>query len=92
MSSSHHQFALENASVRLKVSRQASAVRRLGNALLFEASDQDGSPVTLAIDASSWQTLEGDHPRDAIDQLEQLALTGGWETFGPWRVWRVILI
>lgn len=90
--SSHYRAALENAAVRLTIDRDLSTVRRLGNALLFRASDQDGTPVTVAIDASAWRSLESEHPHDGVAQLEQLALTGGWEPFGTDRVWRVILI
>jgi len=92
MRSSHHRAAFENAAVRLTIDRTPSTVRRLGNALLFRATDEDGAPVTIAIDASAWQTIECEHPTDAVAELEQLALTGGWEQFGARRVWRVILI
>jgi hypothetical protein len=90
--SSHHRAAFQNAAVRLAIDRDLSTTRRLGNALLFRAEDQDGTAVTVAIDLSAWRSLESDHPHDAVDQLEQLALTGGWEPFGSGRVWRVILI
>lgn len=92
LKSSHYRAALENAAVRLTIDRDPSTVRRLGNALLFRARDQAGTPVVVAIDASAWRSIEGDHPQDAIAELEQLTLTGGWEPFGSARVWRVILI
>jgi len=58
----------------------------------FAAVDQVGTPVVVTFDASAWGRLQCDAVTDPISDLEQFALTGGWDGTGDSRVWRVIII
>jgi len=70
----------------------AVSPRREGNAMVFDARDAEGGAVAVAIDGSSWETLNAEFGRDALAEIEQLALTGSWQPHGSGRVWRVFLI
>lgn len=91
-SSEHHRAALANAAVRLTIHPQFASPRRDGDATLFDATDADGANVVVAIDESSWDSLFVEFGARSFAELEQLALTGGWEGQGDERVWRVTLI
>jgi len=90
--SEHYRTALANAAVRLTIVPEHAHLRFDGNCFLIDAIDADGSGAVIAIDASGWNSLCEEFGRDSLFELEQLALTGGWEPYGAGRVWRVILI
>lgn len=90
--SEHYRTAFANAAVRLSIDPRRCRPRSYGAAQLFDATDSEGSTVTIAIDGSSWETLFAEFGRDSLAELEQLALTGGWENHADGRVWRVNLI
>lgn len=92
MKSFHHQAAFERAIVRLVIDRSPASIQAAGDTILFRAYGEDGSPLVVALSSSAWTSICEDHPRSAFDELEQLALSGGWEQLGKRQVWRVILI
>lgn len=92
MKGCHHQAAFERATVRLEIDPDLANIRTAEDTLLFRAISEGGDAVTVAIGASAWSTLLSENPRSAIAELEQLALTGGWERSRAGQVWRVILI
>lgn len=90
--SEHHRSTLARAAVRLTIDAVGSRPRRDGMAQLFDAVDSDGASVVIAIEHSSWDSLFAEFGADSLMELEELALTGGWEGDGAERVWRVTLI
>lgn len=90
--SEHHRDTLARAAVRLSIHTPGREPRRDGAVLLFDATDAHGEGVVMAIEESSWNSLLSEFGGDALAELEELALTGGWEGQGDDRVWRVNLI
>jgi hypothetical protein len=90
--SEHHRATLANAAMRLTIDPLFAGPRLDGQAQLFDAIDANGDSVVIAIEDSSWDSLFVEFGAHSLAELEQLALTGGWEGQGDERVWRVTLI